>query len=61
MKVLLEGQIIKWLLIELVRAITCTFMHGFQKKKTFGPVVVHKEEKCCLKYLYSYVEGQCDT
>ena len=30
-KVSLEGQIIKWSLIELARAITCTFMLGFQK------------------------------
>ena len=29
-KVTLEGQMIKWSLIELVRVITGTFMHGFQ-------------------------------
>ena len=29
-KVTLEGQIIKWSKIELVRAVTSTFMHGFQ-------------------------------
>ena len=28
-KVTLEGQMIKWSLIELVRAITCTFMHCY--------------------------------
>ena len=29
-KVTLEGQMIKWSLIELVSAINSTFMHGFQ-------------------------------
>ena len=29
-KVTLESQVIKWSYIELVRAITSTFMHGFQ-------------------------------
>ena len=29
-KVTFEGQMIKWSSIELVRAITCTFIYGFQ-------------------------------
>ena len=29
-KVTLEGQMIKWSQIELVRALNCTFMHVFQ-------------------------------
>ena len=33
--------------IELVRAITCTFMHGFQNN--FCTVVAIEEEKCHLK------------
>ena len=32
MKVTLEAQMIKWSQIELVWAITSTFMHGFQNK-----------------------------
>ena len=34
--------------IELVRAITCIFMHGFQKQ--YCTVVVLEEEKCHLKF-----------
>ena len=44
-KVTLEGQIIKWSEIELVRDITCTFMHCYtpnfeeiEKANLFGPV-----------------------
>ena len=29
-KITFEGQMIKWSQIELVQAITCTFMHGFK-------------------------------
>ena len=38
----------KWPYIELVRAITCTFMHGFQN--SFCTVVVLEEEKCYLNF-----------
>ena len=34
---ILDCQMIKWSFIELVRAITSTIMHGFQKK--FGTVI----------------------
>ena len=44
-KVTLEGQMIKWSYIELVRAITCTFMHCYvpnlkevEGANWFGPV-----------------------
>ena len=36
--------------IELVRAITCTFIHGFQK--LFSTVVALEEEKCHLKHFF---------
>ena len=35
-------------LIEIVRTITCTFMHGFQNH--FCTVVVLDREKCQLKH-----------
>ena len=40
------------------RAITCTFMHGFQTNLA----VVHLDkEKCYLKHLFTYIKGQGHT
>ena len=37
--------------IEIVRTITCTFMHGFQNH--FCTVVVLEREKCQLKHFFT--------
>ena len=47
---------IKWLKIELVRAINSTLMHGIQNN--FAQVIVWQ---CHLKLLVGYVKGQGHT